>query len=63
LFVADATAGTLPQVSWIVAPYEYSEHPTPKIVDWPADADGYYDVTVTADTGDSFTRRYAGRIA
>src|SRR4029078_8963052 len=24
-FVADATAGTLPQVSWIVAPYEYSE--------------------------------------
>jgi phospholipase C len=26
-FVADATAGTLPQVSWIVAPYEYSEHP------------------------------------
>ena len=34
-----------------------------KTVDWPADADGYYDVTVTADTGDSFTRRYAGRIA
>jgi phospholipase C len=26
-FVADATKGTLPQVSWIVAPYEYSEHP------------------------------------
>jgi phospholipase C len=26
-FLADATAGTLPQVSWIVAPYEYSEHP------------------------------------
>jgi phospholipase C len=35
----------------------------PKTVDWPADADGYYDVTVTADTGDGFTRRYAGRIA
>jgi phospholipase C len=32
-------------------------------VDWPADADGYYDVTVTADAGDGFTRRYAGRIA
>jgi phospholipase C len=32
-------------------------------VDWPTDADGYYDVTVTADTGDGFTRRYAGRIA
>ncbi len=26
-FVADATAGTLPQVSWIVAPDNYSEHP------------------------------------
>jgi hypothetical protein len=26
-------------------------------------AHGYYDVTVTADTGDGFTRRYAGRIA
>ena len=25
--------------------------------------DGYYHVTVTADTGDGFTRRYAGRIA
>jgi phospholipase C len=35
----------------------------PKIVNWPTDADGYYDVTVTADTGDGFTRRYAGRIA
>jgi phospholipase C len=34
-----------------------------KTVDWPADADGYYDVTVTPDTGDGFTRRYAGRIA
>ncbi len=26
-FLADATAGTLPQVSWIVAPDNYSEHP------------------------------------
>ena len=26
-FVADATAGTLPQVSWIVAPDNYTEHP------------------------------------
>jgi len=34
-----------------------------KTVDWPTDADGYYDVTVTADTGDGFMRRYAGRIA
>jgi phospholipase C len=34
-----------------------------KTVEWPADADGYYDVTVTADSGDGFARRYAGRIA
>jgi phospholipase C len=30
---------------------------------WPADSDGYYDVIITADTSDGFTRRYAGRIA
>jgi phospholipase C len=35
----------------------------PKSVSWPTDADGYYDVTVTTDAGDGFTRRYAGRIA
>jgi phospholipase C len=35
----------------------------PQSVTWPADADGYYDVTVTANSGDGFTRRYAGRIA
>ena len=28
-------------------------------IDWPANADGYYDVTVTADSGDGFLRRYA----
>ncbi len=32
-------------------------------VTWPTDEDGYYDVIVTANTGDGFTRRYAGRIA
>jgi phospholipase C len=32
-------------------------------VSWPADANGYYDVVVTANTSDGFTRRYAGRIA
>ncbi|HEY2506920.1 MAG TPA: alkaline phosphatase family protein, partial [Streptosporangiaceae bacterium] len=35
----------------------------PVQVDWPGDADGYYDLIVTANTGDGFTRRYAGRIA
>ena len=27
-FISACSAGTLPQVSWIVAPYEYSEHPS-----------------------------------
>jgi hypothetical protein len=30
---------------------------------WPVDANGYYDVIITANTSDGFTRRYAGRIA
>ena len=34
-----------------------------KSVTWLVDADGYYDVTITANTSDGFTRRYAGRIA
>ncbi len=33
----------------------------PVTVGWPASDDGYYDVIVTADTADGFTRRYAGR--
>ena len=32
-------------------------------VAWPVAADGYYDVIITANTSDGFTRRYAGRIA
>jgi phospholipase C len=32
-------------------------------VSWPVDANGYYDVIMTANTADGFTRRYAGRIA
>jgi phospholipase C len=32
-------------------------------VAWPVDADGCYDVIITANTSDGFTRRYAGRIA
>jgi phospholipase C len=31
-------------------------------VSWPVDPDGYYDVIITANTQDGFTRRYAGRI-
>jgi phospholipase C len=32
-------------------------------VTWPVDSNGYYDVIITANTSDGFTRRYAGRIA
>jgi phospholipase C len=32
-------------------------------VSWPTDHDGYYDVVITANTGDGFRRRYAGRLA
>ncbi len=32
-------------------------------VRWPVDSDGYYDVVITANTSDGFTRRFAGRIA
>ena len=36
-FRADVTGGTLPQVSWIVAPEAYSEHPN-----WPAGYGAWY---------------------
>lgn len=32
-------------------------------VGWPTDSYGYYDVIITANTSDGFTRRYAGRIS
>jgi phospholipase C len=32
-------------------------------VDWPTNQYGYYDVTITANTSDGFTQRYAGRIS
>ncbi|HEX4257671.1 MAG TPA: alkaline phosphatase family protein, partial [Streptosporangiaceae bacterium] len=59
------------EVVYTVTPNDYAGHRQvvrvasgrSQTVDWPADADGYYDVTVTVGTGDGFTRRYAGRIA
>jgi len=33
------------------------------VISWPTDDYGYYDVSITANTADGFTRRYAGRIA
>jgi phospholipase C len=32
-------------------------------VSWPTDDHGYYDVIITANTSDGFSRRYAGRLA
>jgi phospholipase C len=34
-----------------------------KIIGWPADHYGYYDVVITATSAGGFHRRYAGRIA
>jgi len=34
-----------------------------KTISWPTNEYGYYDVVITANTGESFRRRYAGRIA
>jgi phospholipase C len=59
------------EVVFTLTPNDYAGHSQtvrvaighPETVNWPTDADGYYDVTITADTGDGFTRRYAGRIA
>ena len=31
--MADCAAGTLPAVSWVVAPYGYCEHPAARPVD------------------------------
>jgi phospholipase C len=33
-----------------------------RVVDWPTDPNGYFDVIITADTVDGYTRRYAGRV-
>jgi phospholipase C len=32
-FIADCAAGSIPTVSWVVAPYSYSEHPSARPVD------------------------------
>jgi phospholipase C len=39
-FIADCAAGTLPAVSWVVAPYLYSEHPSARPVDGAAYTQG-----------------------
>ncbi|HEY3906400.1 MAG TPA: phospholipase C, phosphocholine-specific [Streptosporangiaceae bacterium] len=57
-------------VTYSLTPGDYSGQPQAigvarggkQAVDWPTNADGYYDVIITADSGDGFLRRYAGRI-
>src|SRR5882757_4721162 len=39
-FIADCAGGTLPAVSWVVAPYAYSEHPAARPVDGAAYVQG-----------------------
>ena len=39
-FIADCASGTLPAVSWVVAPFVYSEHPTARPVDGAAYTQG-----------------------
>jgi phospholipase C len=34
-----------------------------KTVTWPVNQDGYYDVVITASSGDGVRRHYAGRTA
>jgi len=59
------------QILFSLAPGDYSGQPLSidvasgrkQTVSWPVNSDGYYDVTVTADSGDGFLRRYAGRIS
>jgi len=57
-------------VTYTLTPNDYEGHAQHvtvtnggKTVAWPANADGYYDVVITANTTDGFRRRYAGRIA
>jgi phospholipase C len=35
----------------------------PRVISWPTDKDGYYDVVISASSAGGFRRRYAGRIA
>jgi phospholipase C len=39
-FIADCASGSLPAVSWVVAPFAYSEHPTARPVDGAAYTQG-----------------------
>ena len=58
-------------VVYTLVPHDYQGHKQTvtvkagavKSVAWPVNADGYYDVVITANTSDGFRRRYAGRLA
>jgi phospholipase C len=68
LTLANQGTGT---ISYTVTPNDYAgstktvtvKAGASKSVSWPTDADGYYDVVITANTVDGYRRRYAGRLA
>jgi phospholipase C len=59
------------QITYTVTPNDYEGRTQTvnvgsgrsKTIGWPTDQFGYYDVVITSNTGDGFSRRYAGRIA
>ena len=59
------------QVTYTLTPNDYKGHAQTvtvtadrsKVISWPADPYGYYDVVITATSVGGFRRRYAGRIA
>jgi phospholipase C len=65
LTVANQGQGT---ILFTLTPNDYQGRPqtvtvhsaSSQTVSWPANQDGYYDVVITASTGDGFRRRYAG---
>jgi phospholipase C len=71
LSTAGSLQSALEAISYILTPNEYEgttqtitvDGGDSSVVSWPTDDYGYYDVIITANTADGFTRRYAGRIA
>jgi phospholipase C len=59
------------EILYTLTPNDYEGHTqtvavklgSPETISWPADQYGYYDVVITTNTADGFSRRYAGRIA
>jgi phospholipase C len=57
IFRQDVASGNLPQISWVVAPEAYTEHPN-----WPANYGAWYDFTIKTESDPDFQRRLAGHL-